>query len=244
MLKKIAPFKKVLILSGDVHYGYSMVMDYWRKNSAAADRIVQLVSSGTHNWFTESARAFNRASMLAAEVFGIGLQAERLGWEKNTNPINLPPGANLSPARRGRIKYEPVLLPAHGWPSNTSLNSQNMPNWRWRLNLVYDNRPDSERPSAASIPPISPDFAFDDAIGDYFTAAGHHNAHSPTAPNHRSLVFEPNLGVVKLSGDTASLKVTHDIYSQDVTVETKQVVNTQHSIDFVATSDPQPELKQ
>lgn len=244
LLKKIAPFKKVLILSGDVHYGCSMAMDYWRDTSPRADRIVQLVSSGTHNWFHKILVAFNRASLLASEVFGIGLTAERLAWDSNETPINLPPDTNLSPARRARMRWEPVLLPAHGWPANAMLNSQNMPSWRWRLKLVYDNRPDSERPSAASIPPFGTDINFDDAIDDYFRVAGHHNGHSATAPNHRAFVFEPNLGVVKLSGSGDALKVTHDLHSQDVTFPAKHAVNTQHSIGFVSTTEPRPELKQ
>ena len=66
LLKKIAPFKRVLILSGDVHYGYSMTLDYWRRGQDNPDRFVQLVSSGTHNEFHSIVRAFNRASICPA----------------------------------------------------------------------------------------------------------------------------------------------------------------------------------
>lgn len=242
LLKKLAPFKRVLILSGDVHYGYSMTLDYWRRGQDKADRIVQLVSSGTHNEFHKIVRAFNRASMLLSEVVGIGLSGERLAWDSNDEPVTFPPNIHLNPARRERLRREPVIVPAHGWPAGTTLNAQNEPNWRWRLKLVYDNRPDDKRPSGPGMPLLGDDITFEDPIADYFRIASLHNGHSAQAPNNRGLVFEPNLGIAKLSGSLGTLKVTHDLYSQDAKMPPGHAANTKHSIDFEATDDIQPEL--
>ena len=111
------------------------------------------------------------------------------------------------------------------------------------MQLVYDNRPNAQRPSSSSIPAFGEDITFADPIDDYFRVAAHHNGHAATAPNHRGLVFDPNLGIVKLSGGDGALKVTHDLYSQDVKVAANHAINTRHSIEFEATPDEQPELR-
>ncbi len=242
LLKTLAPFKRVLILSGDVHYGYSMTLDYWRRGQSSPDRLVQLVSSGMHNKFHEIVRAFNRATMLLSEIVGIGLSGERLAWDSNDEPINLPPNTHLSPARRERLRREPVLTPAHGWPAGTTLNAANEPSWRWRLKLVYDNRPDEKRPSGPAMTLFGDDITFVDPITDYFRFVSLHAGHAAQAPNNRGLVFEPNLGIAKLSGSTGLLKLTHDLYSQDFKIPSGHAANTRHSIDYEATDDTQPEL--
>ena len=49
LLARLQPMKKVVILSGDVHYTFSAEMDYWKKGVSTPTRIVQLTSSAIKN---------------------------------------------------------------------------------------------------------------------------------------------------------------------------------------------------
>ena len=50
LLKRLAPFKKIIFLSGDVHYGSSQRLAYWTKgNEKAVACFAQLTSSGLRN---------------------------------------------------------------------------------------------------------------------------------------------------------------------------------------------------
>ena len=59
MQVELAKFEKIVVLSGDVHYGFSAKVDYWNEQTATPQTAVfaQCCSSALHNKNTEGASA-------------------------------------------------------------------------------------------------------------------------------------------------------------------------------------------
>ena len=71
---------------------------------------------------------------------------ERLGWNTNgSDLVQIPPGALPRPALRDRLRNKPLLLPTEGWPEGTNENPQKPPDWTWRMDIVRDERTESQR---------------------------------------------------------------------------------------------------
>ena len=49
LLKRLAPYRRIVVLSGDVHYANSGDASYWRKDDAQPARFAQFTSSGVKN---------------------------------------------------------------------------------------------------------------------------------------------------------------------------------------------------
>jgi hypothetical protein len=49
LLKRLEPYRRVVLLSGDVHYAASQAMSYWRKQDTEPARFAQFTSSGLRN---------------------------------------------------------------------------------------------------------------------------------------------------------------------------------------------------
>ena len=78
-LKRLTTFPRAVILSGDVHYGCSMAIDYWKKGTATPVRIAQLTSSGTRNNFKPIVASIVRTNAML-QLFLSDLSAEQLAW--------------------------------------------------------------------------------------------------------------------------------------------------------------------
>jgi hypothetical protein len=159
-LAALARYEAVVLLSGDIHIGYSAVLDYW---SAPPDgpvrtaRIAQLVSSGlTKDWGDLSPPLRNHA--LTLDVFEAAtnpasMHAERVGWG---SPLRTSPGPpprlgelvthpeRAHPFYRARLKMRTPVVPTHGWPEGTEEARE--PNWAWRAVMVRDPRPGTTLP--------------------------------------------------------------------------------------------------
>ena len=73
--------KKVVILSGDVHYAFSSEMDYWKKGVSEPSRIIELCSSAIKNeWPTVMKRVLSTGTgqKLLHDVL---YPLERVAWE-------------------------------------------------------------------------------------------------------------------------------------------------------------------
>jgi hypothetical protein len=192
LLKRCAGLKRVLFLSGDVHYGISSEMDYWGKNGEAA-RFIQMVSSPLKNSKPDGQLTGVLPAAFTQALLSGGLNREfsnltSLGWEdvdvkKLKLKVQIKPGeyANARyshiPMRLNRIlAANPVFLPLRDWPldelepenENEELQifprivfEKNIPEptFRWKLNILTDERPDSIRFAALQSKP--PDLALD-----------------------------------------------------------------------------------
>jgi hypothetical protein len=192
LLDRCYNLKKVIFLSGDVHYGLATTLDYWKKTDTVPVRFIQVVSSSLKNKKPEGQLAGLLPTSLTQQVLAGGLAGEMeklelVGWLKKTG-IRLrfredheDIGASFGNAQPGQYPFridralneEPVLMPLRDWPqaaydakgklikarkadedaffldrivfSNTPDHSSPVPDWRWRLQVVNDNRSDAEK---------------------------------------------------------------------------------------------------
>jgi hypothetical protein len=242
LLKRLAPHGRVVILSGDVHYGCTMVLDYWRKGTSQPSRFVQLTSSPSHNSFHPVVEAVLRSSALL-QRYQSGPRPERLAWNGPTS-IAIPAGASIGPGRRARMRRSPALVPARTWPAGTTIPSDKPPDWRWRASLVRDERPDSSRPLPLRQPELAAELDPANPLPGYRAVASRHAQAALTHFDHlRQMVFTNNVGVVTFDSTAGgAMTVTHTLLSMDAPGSTTAAPNTQHVVALEPTTEAQPEL--
>ncbi len=244
LLARLAEYQRVVLLSGDVHNSASNLMSYWRGDQQLPARIAQFTSSGFKNVMPVYLRALDRSAMLLQELLRAKLGVERLGWTRpEADLVLLPTGrteADLVATTRAKLLRSPVLLATHGWlddnepgetePEKTSrLNPARLPEWRWRIAPLIDERADADRPS-----PIRPK-ALDDALietqlADPATAfqamqtvAARHQRALDQMRNTRQMMFRSNFGICRFEtvGDSAPLTAVGEVYTSAIDPETQ-----------------------
>jgi hypothetical protein len=240
LLAKLAPYGKVVLLSGDVHYACTLTLDYWRKGVAQPSRIVQLTSSSAHNSFEALLEALLRNNMML-QVYE-ELPAERIAW-KTASPIQLPTGAHIGFGRRARMRRSPSLLPSGGWPSGTTIPTDKPPDWSWRLKVMRDQRPSTALPPPLRTPVLASEFSAASPIAGYRLIAGRHAQAALTRFDPlRNVVFATNVAVVSLEADGGGLKLAHTLLSQDAPDSPTPAENTVHEAPLSPTTDLAPQL--
>ncbi len=239
-LQRLEPYKRVVVLSGDVHNSSGSAMSYWRGAAAQPARFVQFTSSGFKNVMPNMIIAVDRAAAFAQQMVRANLGTERLGWERPLDDmILLPEGgdlADLIPSMRSRLVSTPVLLPTWGWPDDnevlpgdpgfdpdkaTRLNPAAPPDWRWRVNPLLDERADNDRPE-----PIRPlDIDFDQVdldladpekvVNAYQAVAARHQHALGHLRNARQILFRSNYGLCRFQTNavTGNLEAVHEVYT-------------------------------
>lgn len=243
LLKRLAPLGKAVILSGDVHYACSLVLDYWRKGNPEPppSRIVQLTSSPSRNSFRAVVEAVLRSSALLQQ-YQTNPRPERLAWSGEA-PLVVPPGQAIGPGRRARLRRSPSLLPARLWPAGTAIPPDKPPDWRWRLSMQRDQRPDSSRPVPLRQPTLSADVDAANPVPGYRSVASRHAQVAFTHFNHlRQMVFTNNVGLVSFRANGSSVDVVHTLLSKDAPESTTAAPNTVHEIPLAPTAEARPEL--
>ncbi|WP_380876360.1 hypothetical protein ACFB49_08330 [Sphingomonas sp. DBB INV C78] len=249
LLKRLAEFQRVVLLSGDVHNSTGNVMSYWRGDAARPARIAQFTSSGFKNVMPVYLRALDRSAMLLQGLLRSRLGVERFGWDRPAdNLVLLPEGRSeddLVASTRSRLLRSPVLLPAHGWIDDnepgtpvrpeltTRLNPAVPPDWRWQVTPLLDERPDSERPT-----PIRARLIDDAAVeaqladpGQVFaalqTVAARHQSALDRMRNTRQMMFRSNFGICRFTTDPEdtnpqrAINAVHEVYTQAKDPETQ-----------------------
>lgn len=150
LLARLAAFKRVVLLSGDVHFGSSVAMDYWKKAGPPATgydtaRIIQLVSSACKNQTDMLPEAFfvsGRINQLEAHAL---IPARRLGWQETPDVQ----GA-ITSRNKIRLRRTPALLsPGPAWDEASVVQP---PDWAWQFAPTMDERPEAERPQNVQLP--------------------------------------------------------------------------------------------
>lgn len=226
LLKRLEPYRQVVLLSGDVHYSASNVMSYFTKGKANPARFVQFTSSGFKNVMPPYITVVDRSLAIAHKIIRAKLGAERLAWyRKPANPVQLPAGkseADIPRALRARLKIEPVMVPTHGWPKGTTINPAAAPDWSWRVEPIFDTRADNARPPAARPRPFSDAAAVEAALTEtnapraldaYQELAARHQYALETLRNSRQILFRSNFGVVRFERRGGVLHAIHEMYT-------------------------------
>jgi hypothetical protein len=228
-LRRLGTYPRVVTLGGDVHFASTLALDFWAKGEDAADsRIVNCTCSAARNQPGEDMRGYLRTLRIGQQLLR-GVPAERLGWDGD-HGIVLPPGASIRPGRRARLRRKPVILPAQGWPTGTTIDASKPPDWRWRVQVLRDERAHGDLPAGAPDVPVLT-WNTGDPLASYADLAGRHQqvALAPKDPV-RLMVFRNNLGIVSFAKDGADYAVTHTLLSMADT-ETGDAFTT-HSAAF------------
>ena len=203
LLKRLAevtrPHRRVVFLSGDVHYGTSSVMSYWRRGDERPARFAQFTSSGMKNVMPSYIRFADRSLTFAQALARARIGAERLGWDDGSpDPL---PGVDLVPALRSKLRKSPVLLPALALPPGTKLNPEHPPDWSWSVEPMQDERPDAERPEPARPAPLAGDVRLDSIAtrnSEAYRAVAKRHAEllRDKLVNSRQILFHHNIGLI------------------------------------------------
>ena len=238
LLRRLADFRQVVLLSGDVHNASATEMSYWRKDDVDPARIVQLTSSGFKNVMPAKISAVDRSAGFAQQMVRAGFGTERIGWFRAEEELVLLPDDatpfDVSLSTRKRLRTEPVMIPTWGWPNDpppangdppdprttSRLNPARPPDWRWRTKPLVDERPDELRPE-----PIRPRLLDDDEIDGllssddtkvdaYQKIAARHQSSLGRLRNARQMMFRANFGLLRFEREEdQTLTAVHEVHT-------------------------------
>lgn len=242
-LARIEKYKRVILLSGDVHFGLTTVLDYFK--GAGRTRIVQLVSSACKN---ESDTLGNQHILISGRLQQLQsaayFPAERLGWMNKVVNVN----GSISPRNEMRRHKNPVVLSPQGWFPGATASPD--PDWSWRLNILTDIRPDTDTPDARPenirIDTISPDIDFNSApslkAGYVKVVERHQQAFENNIA--RRVVWSSNIGRVHIKRTAGKLSVEHQFWYRlpDDDLYDEPNCYTLHATSLEPTSDIPPKL--
>src|SRR5262249_53589428 len=102
LLERLEPYRRVVLLSGDVHYSSGTLMSYWRGNATQPARFAQFTSSGFKNVMPTFITFIDKTLGFTQQLIRANLGTERLGWDQPHDDMVLyPPGVregHLTPA--------------------------------------------------------------------------------------------------------------------------------------------------
>lgn len=212
LLAHLHPFRKVVFLSGDVHYGFTTKMEYWKKNDPKTTGFVQLVASGAKNEIGGWKRSI-LPNATAQKIFEhTYIPMERMGWKRAAGlieEVHVPNDVVIPHPMRVRLQNNPVLLPTSGWPSGTQIDVPS--DWSWRLEFVRDERTDADRPAKAQLPFGDTDIDPMNAGTGYAKVLTRHEKFFKNNFSRR-INWNANIGKVTFSGTGETLKVKHQLY--------------------------------
>lgn len=215
LIRRLATYPRVVVLSGDVHFASSLVCDLWTKGDDTADsRILQCTASSAKNEPPIRMRAVLRGSRSAQRLLR-GETLERLGWDGDHGVV-LPGGAGIAPGRRARLLRKPTFVPSRGWPAGTTLAADKPPDVRFRVAVLRDDRSAAALGVGAPVPPTLPAWDAADPVAAYARTAGAHQGLLGEGKDPiRLMVFRTNVGMVTFSSSptTGEYVATHAVMS-------------------------------
>ncbi|HXU82746.1 MAG TPA: hypothetical protein VN914_15195, partial [Polyangia bacterium] len=238
LLARLAPARRVVLLSGDVHFGHGTALSYWIGAEATPARFAQFTSSALKNSASDWQEDLVRSLGVSQRILRIGGGRARLGWNNpSPAPLTFPasnPLLSFALPVRARFRRTPVLLPAAEWPAGVAFARQ--PDFTWRLTLARDVRADKDRPAdrPATPPDIPPGTV---TVTKLLEVANHHSAAMKTRSIARQLVFRHNLGVVTVRPSAAGrLVAQHTMLSPPTDAPGSFAEVTVHEVEL----DPDP----
>ncbi|MEO6526674.1 MAG: hypothetical protein ABIP93_08640 [Gemmatimonadaceae bacterium] len=243
LLKRIATYQSAVILSGDVHFAYSLALDYYTKDGKPPSRIVQLTASPARNQFKPVVRLLVRQNPFL-QLFEKVFNFSRLGWDGPSSML-LPSEVFISPGRRSRLTRSPAIVPADGWPAGTNFPDDKPPDWRWRLSLVRDLRKESDVPAKLRQPllPESDELKETSALTAYRALAARHQTTAITRADYvRQVVFKSNFGLISLSKSGQVITLRHTLISESEPEGVTPAEGTVHDISLASSPEAAPKV--
>jgi hypothetical protein len=237
LLERLSKHKKVIVFSGDVHYGFSSVLDYWKGTSSTpVARIMTFTSSAAKNE-EYGVMYMYRCAMVQKLLAGLSDNIEKLGWKDRVLSISGP----ASIMNRQRLRRNPAVIPVSGWVPGSQINQP--PDYRYRIRILTDE-------SLRTDDPVTADLDLGDATS---TAVGYEKVTSRhqeifVSGVHRRMIWPANVGLLRFEGTGSDLIVKHDYLftpgSRDLTAKTPPGPYIKHQSRLVASSTEatRPEL--
>ncbi len=201
LVERMSKLKRVIILSGDVHYGFSSMLDYWQGSAnTPAARLVQFTSSALKNEEFGVIHLY-RSAIAQKLITGIGDRLEKLGWKNRVLSVN----GEVSIRNRQRLRQNPAVIPVAGWQVGATVNRQ--PDYRWRLNMISDNSVRTPNPFPADLDPEN-----DASMREGYKKVVQHHQETFFSGVHRRMVWPSNIGILRFEKESGSgeWQVKHD----------------------------------
>jgi hypothetical protein len=227
LLQRLSAHRRVLLLSGDVHYTAATELSYWTKGNAVPARIVQFTGSGFKNVMPWYIGAVDRVLSFAQRMVRSDVGAERMGWNTADDKAFVFTGgkslADVPPVLRRKLHQSPMLMPTFGWPDGTTVAANKLPDWSWRSKPTLDLRPDAERPAPARPRALQPsDERIQNILANHAEPGRELSAYASIAARHqdqfdrlrhsRQILFRSNFGLVRFERGSDLIAV-HEVYT-------------------------------
>jgi hypothetical protein len=239
LLARLSTRKRVLFLSGEDHYAYTLKATYWRRTGTewSASRIVQLTSSALRNgqgrerWsviHTGLAQAAGVKLLGPYTFFGWGGDPQLLvesgpddptvgdpdDDHEDERPVVSPPGIELSYRVKRRCSERPILLSADGLPPGTTADRD--PDWAWRReSMTQDARPDLDRIGDLVPPPLPDDGELAADPVAFLDRVGDRQYWQFRFAPPRGATFFANVGIVRFADIATAPRVIHELHQYD-----------------------------
>ncbi len=227
LLKRLSAHKRVLLLSGDVHYSSANDLSYWTKGNPVPARIVQFTGSGFKNVMPWFIGAVDRVLSFAQRMVRSNIGSERMGWNNADDKAFVFTGghslADTPPVLRRKLRQSPMLMPTFGWPEGTKVDSAKLPDWSWRLKPTLDVRKDTDRPPPGQLRTLDPpeprlqSILVNHAepgkeVMAYATVAARHMDQFDKLRHSRQILFRSNFALVRFERGP-DLTAVHEVYT-------------------------------
>jgi hypothetical protein len=227
LLKRLSAHKRVVLLSGDVHYSSANELSYWTKGNPVPARIVQFTGSGFKNVMPWFIGAVDRVLSFAQRMVRSNVGAERMGWNNADDKAFAFKGghslADTPPVLRRKLRQSPMLMPTFGWPEGTTVDAAKLPDWSWRLKPTLDVRKESDRPPPGQLRALDPPETRVQSIlanhtepgkelMAYATIAARHMDQFDKLRHSRQILFRSNFALVRFER-TPDLTAVHEVYT-------------------------------
>ncbi|MGB7786923.1 MAG: hypothetical protein WBL27_12545 [Salinimicrobium sp.] len=235
-VQRCSNLKKVIILSGDVHYGFSSALDFWEGGSSPKSRIVQLTSSALKNEDYGLMHLY-RSAMVQKLLTGIGDKLEKLVWKNAVISVS----GKVSTRNRQRLRKKPAVLPVAGWQPGATVSTA--PDYRYRISVMSD---ESDR---SATDPLKSEINLSESTSmkNGYNQIVERHQEVFISGVHRRMVWPANIGMVKFTANGNNWTVRHEFIfteGERITDTPKPAVYLKHEIPLVASGieTTQPEL--
>jgi hypothetical protein len=245
VLDRLATYKRVMILSGDVHFAVTLGLQFWRRGQGLVSVIGQFTSSALQYITFPEVVVPLVGQGWANALIGRGYPFDVFVW---SDPAHDPVSFPTLPSRgvRRRMLQRPVLLAGSYLPVDAL--EAIPPDFVWSVQLLSDTRPDGERPEPVRPEALTAEFDADDPLhGEHGYSAlsrRHQNAvrkHS----NTRTLGMFNKVARLTFGHDGDRLVARSDLISIDHFNPTTPAPEpfTRHELLYDAPADtPQPKI--
>lgn len=208
LIAKLNSYKKVVLLSGDVHYGATTVLDYWKGSAEEpTSRIVQLTSSALKNEWIPNVRIL-KSAMVQRILTSFGDGLSKFGWKDKL----VSTSGTVTPRNRQRLRNTVSTIPLEGWTPGATVNPA--PDWRWKLKVLKDI-------NGLEGDPVEADLVLENANSmkeGYFNIVSRHQKAYMEGKSPR-IGWNSNVGLVTFTADGDSWKLKHELLGAKMAYE-------------------------